>query len=335
MLSEKNILICPLNWGLGHASRIIPLIEKYQDDGYTVHLASDGDALHFLKKHFPDHTIHELPSLNIRYWNKIGTTLSLLIQIPKIFRWITNDHKTIAKISAKHNFQIIFSDNRWGAWHGDIYSIFMTHQLMVKLPGLLKIFEKAIFLVQLRLLKKFNEINIPDFKDITNSLSGDLSHKYIPYIKTNFIGPLTRFKEIRANVDQRFDVAVILSGPEPQRSILEKILIEKIGDSSLNYIIIAGKPDSQFKNERYLSFADSNELNRIICNSEIIICRSGYSSIMDLYLLNKKAIMIPTPGQTEQEYLAQYLINHNHFKFIRQSKLTEIDLIKAITDFLK
>ena len=109
----------------------------------------------------------------------------------------------------------------------------------------------------------------------------------------------------------------------------------KIGNSSLNYIIVAGKPNSQIKSERYLSFADSNELNRIICNSEIIICRSGYSSIMDLYLLNKKAIMIPTPGQTEQEYLSQHLINHNRFKFIHQSKLFETDLIKTITDFLK
>ena len=343
MCSKKTILICPLNWGLGHATRMIPLINHALANNFEVLIASDGDALALLKNHYPLLTCIELPSLNIRYGKGIWAPVIFLFSIPQILRWIKRDNKALQTIVNQHQVDVIVSDNRWGLWNKKVTSIFVTHQIMVKMPRPLVFLEKPVFHVQQWVLRHFDELWIPDFADQNLNLSGDLSHKYKPKKPTKYIGILSQFTPLQSTVEYKYDVAVILSGPEPHRSILEQRLIAVLKQSSLKTIIVGGKIGSStmvsYPYITYIPFANTETLQQIFATSNYIICRSGYTSIMDLMQLGKTALLIPTPSQTEQEYLAEYLSQKAWFISVKQNEINsmvekslEMVLGKPLTD---
>ena len=286
-------------------------------------LASDGVALHLLRAEFPHLTAVELPSYRIRY-EKPNMVLNIGMQLPRILYAIRAEHETTERLSLKHNICGIISDNRYGCFSKHIPSVVLTHQLNLKVPN------RGIEWSANRLLRialsKFNEVWVPDALEEPR-LSGVLSQRHQADKHTRFIGILSRME--RYEQDQEYDVAVVLSGPEPQRTILEQRLIEQaIGMPSLRFIFIQGK--TQAKQHHYaadnvevVSYLTSRELNDVLLASNAVVCRSGYSSIMDLAVLGKKAILIPTPGQTEQEYLAKFLSEKNIF--VTQNQ-TDIDL---------
>lgn len=320
----NKVLIAPLNWGLGHATRCIPITNKLIADGHEIIIVSDGHPLCLLKKEFPDEfpnlTYIELPSYNIRYSRRGSQVFAMLYNLPKILYGIYREHFFLKKIIKQHQVSTVISDNRFGLWSKKIQSIYITHQLMIKAPSNLKFLEPILWAIHRFFISKYNECWIPDYEGEDN-LSGDLSHKYPLPKNTKFINPLSRFygidiKDIDTKKDV-FDIVVIISGPEPQRTIFEKQMVEKYFNSEDKTLIIQGLPkdtnhctheNSENKNLYILPHLDTKNLAVCLINAHKIVCRSGYSTIMDLHALDclHKAELIPTPGQTEQEYLAYY-----------------------------
>ena len=321
---KKKILICPLDWGLGHASRIIPIINALIKNNFEIIIAADNYPLQLLKSEFPDLLTLKFPSYQISYSKGKSLVFKMLFYIPKIIFGIYKEHKRLNTIINEYKIDIVISDNRFGLWNKKITSIFITHQVMIKMPKYFKFFEYPVHLINKWFILKYNICWIPDFETMPN-LSGDLSHKYeLP--NASFIGLLSRFSRTgNYNIEKTYDIVVILSGPEPQRTIFEKIVYNQAKLIDYKTLIIKGIPGKKIKTEQYenitlVSHLLSEEINNLILSTEIIICRSGYSSIMDLISLNKKAILVPTPGQTEQEYLAQYHSNNKYFYCVFQDK---------------
>ena len=340
MFSPKRILICPLDWGLGHATRCIPIIRSLTKKNVTVIIAADGRPLQLLKKEFPELEFICLKGYSINYPNKGSMVFKMLFSIPKLFLGIYNEHNSLKKIIQEKKIDIVISDNRFGLWNKKIKSIFITHQLMIKTPFA----EKFLHRINLYFIKKYDECWVPDVEGSTN-LSGDLSHKYTLPENTFFVGTLSRFNNVqpRKSLDtidcfvprnDVYDAMAIISGPEPQRSIFEKLILEQLKQMNLKALVVCGKTELEQKIETkgnidIVNHLKADEMLQAILNSKIIIARSGYSTIMDLAALGKKAIFIPTPGQTEQEYLAEELMKKNIAYAIRQE---EINLEKALKE---
>lgn len=327
-------LIAPLNWGLGHASRCVPIVRQLLAEGNRVTLAGDGESLALLRTHFPDLPVLHLPKLNLRYSKGTSQVGMIFRSLPHILHWMWQDHRTLQQILSYQHFDVVISDNRFGLWGGrkkkdEVRStkhIYITHQLMVKMPKGWRWAEPIAHWLHSRIIRKYNECWIPDYagdgqrtayaKDKEQrTLSGDLAHKYPLPKNARFIGPLSRFSCIglpSCGGDGRGTVA-LLSGLEPHRTLLEKELLEQYQDQEL--LLIRGKVNEPFcKIQRgkitIVPHLSDAELVPALLSAEKIIARSGYSTIMDFAALGvlHKAELIPTPGQTEQEYLAEWII---------------------------
>ncbi len=304
--TPKTILITPLNWGLGHATRCIPIIRALQDNNYIPIIASDGIALELLRKEFPNLQTLELPSYQIEYAkNGANFKWKLIKNGPKMVKAILEEKKTIQNWIKKYTIDGIISDNRLGVFSKNVPSVFITHQLNVMTGNTTWITSK----IHQSIIKKYTECWVPDFAGTPN-LTGKLGHVDNPNLKTKYIGPLSRLQ--KKLLPKKYDLLIILSGPEPQRGMLEKHLKKEIVKYSGNAIFIEGNIEKEqktttIKNVTYYNFMNSNELEQVFNESEMVLCRSGYTTIMDLAQLRKKAFFIPTPGQYEQEYLAKKL----------------------------
>jgi uncharacterized protein (TIGR00661 family) len=233
--------------------------------------------------------------------------VSMLIQIPKILFQILKEHKALKQIVKDYNIEGVISDNRYGMFNKNIPSIFITHQLNIQSPFFSDFIQKVNFFF----INKYTQCWIPDSSN--RLLSANLSQIKGKLKKHLFTGPLSRFERLEKT--EQKDILAIVSGPEPQRSLFEKILMKQLINSNYNATLVLGKPEKnenkQIGNLKIFSHLDSHHLNQEMVNADMVISRSGYSTIMDLAVLNKKAIFIPTPGQTEQLYLAQHFQQNN------------------------
>lgn len=330
---NKKILIAPLNWGLGHATRCIPIIKALEENGFTPIVASDGVALTLLKKEFPHLIAIELPPYNISYAeNGKNFKWKLLVQMPKMFRAIRKEKAVVKKIISEYEINGIISDNRLGVFSKKVPSVFITHQLNV-LSG------KTSWLttkVHLNFIKKYNSCWVPDVDKYPN-LSGKLGHLDKPLKNTIYIGPLSRFEKELLPI--RYDLMVILSGPEPQRTLLEEKIISELKNYSQKVLFVKGKVEqSQTINNEgnvtFYNFMTSKQLETSFNESNVVLSRSGYTTVMDLAKLDKKAFFVPTPGQYEQIYLAKKFNSEAIAPSCKQekfkiSKLEKIHLYKG------
>ena len=306
MISKKRILVAPLNWGLGHATRCIPIIDALIAHDFEPIIASDGIALELLKKEFPNLRFLELPSYNITYSKKAnGFKLKLIKDSPHLLKTIKNEKKLIKEFITTEKISGIISDNRFGVRHKSVPSVFITHQLKV-LSGNTTWFSSKL---HQEIIKKFDECWVPDYSGNPN-LSGDLGHINDTIKSLKYIGPLSRFQ--KQDLPKKFDLLVILSGPEPQRTLLQDKLLKDLSLFSGEVCFIKGIVERdqlifKEKNLTIYNFMTSGQLEEAINSSTLILSRSGYTSIMDYDKLEKKAFLIPTPGQFEQEYLAKKL----------------------------
>jgi uncharacterized protein (TIGR00661 family) len=329
--SRKNILVAPLNWGLGHATRCIPIIRELEKNGFNPIIASDGIALDLLKKEFPHLTSLELPSYNIHYSKRSANLKWELIKnCPKITNAIISEKKLINNWITQYKLSGIISDNRFGVRSKKVKSVYITHQLNLLSGKTTWISTK----LHQYFISKFDQCWIPDLKNFPN-YSGVLGHlkKANPKkLNLKYIGILSRFE--RKELPKKYDLMVILSGPEPQRTILEEKIIFELQNYIGNVVFIKGKIELEQKKELidqvlYYNFMQSEELEKTFNESEIVLSRSGYTTIMDLAKLQKKAFFIPTPGQYEQEYLAKKhkrngLISYCHQNYFTIEKLKEV-----------
>jgi len=337
---KKNILICPLDWGLGHATRCVPLINEFISQNANVIIATDGPAFAFLKDAFPKLEFINFRGYNIRYPKNGRMSLKMTILLPKLFFRIIMEHFQVKRIIKNYHIDLLISDNRFGLWNKNIPSVYITHQIMIKTSKYLHFFEGFLFRISNLIIKKYHKCWIPDFEGSEN-LSGDLSHKYPVPPNSEFIGPLSRFTlsvDHQEDIEYKYDVLAIISGPEPQRTIFENILLVQLKSSNQKAVVVRGITNFSEhyelrKNCDVFTHLPTEQLQKYILKSKMIICRPGYSSIMDISALGKKAIFIPTPGQTEQEYLAEYLFKKKYFFFSKQIDFNLKDAIEKSKDF--
>ncbi len=296
--------MAPLNWGLGHSTRCIPIINALIAHNFEPVLASDGVALELLKKEFPNLKAFELPSYNITYAKKAnGFKMKLIKDAPHLLKTIKREKKRIQTLVETEVISGIISDNRFGIRHPAIPSVFITHQLRV-LSGNTTWFSSKL---HQNIISKFNECWVPDHSGPIN-LSGELGHTDNVMTTIKYLGPLTRFKK-RA-IECEYNLLVLLSGPEPQRTFLQDKLLSDLKHYNGKVLFVKGKVEAEQQQEiidnvMIYNFMTSHELEIAINKSEVILSRSGYTTIMDLATLEKKAFFIPTPGQFEQQYLAK------------------------------
>ncbi len=326
-MKGKRVLVAPLDWGLGHATRCIPVIEELKKRNCEIFIASSGSSLALLKKEFPDLTFFGLPSYRIKYPKSGSFVFSMVRQIPKIKKTIAKEYKRAQKIISENNIDLIISDNRYGCWSENIPSVIICHQLSIQLPFGWRLLKPVVDFYHQRMIKRFKQCWIPDERSV--NLLGELSVNRNLAVKQ--IGILSRFK--KENSESEYDVAVVLSGPEPQRSTLEDIILKQIQGQNLKIILVRGVLENEVAwklegNVSIVNYLQTNELQDIISQSKLIIARSGYSTIMDLARLGKKAVFIPTSGQTEQEYLAKRLMKSGICYSVSQRNF---DLTVALT----
>lgn len=332
--ATKNILVAPLNWGLGHATRCIPIIRALQQTGYTPILASDGAALAMLQKEFPKLQWLELPSYEIEY-AKEGKDFKwkMLKNAPKMIDAILAEKKIVKQWVKEYNLCGIISDNRLGVVSKKVPSVFITHQLNVLTGNTSWLTGK----LHRQIIRKFTECWVPDSEGIVN-LSGKLGHLNDSDLNVRYIGPLSRFEQ--KALPFKYDLMIILSGPEPQRGMLEELLTHEVATFDGKVLFVKGVMEKeqrrmQIGNVDFYNFMTSADLEKAFNESKIVLSRSGYTTVMDLTKLGKKAFFIPTPGQYEQEYLAKKLKKDGLVPYAKQENfrienLLEIDLYKGL-----
>lgn len=308
-MRKQTVFYGVLDWGLGHATRSIPIIKKLLERNVSVILGSSGSALALLKIYFPTIKVYELPKYNVNYKHK-SMLLNMSLQLPKIISAIKKENEILKQLVLKENITHIISDNRYGLYHNHIPAAFITHQLLI--PS--QVLKKSINQLNHQKIKKFTVCWIPDFEDENESLAGKLSHGKVDF-DTEYIGPISRFMDINkafervsTPLNMTYKYVGIVSGPEPSRSDFEAFLLKKFSSVEGNHLLITGQPDKNrlaTKHIEIFNHLNDHDFAMAVKNAKKVFCRSGYSSLMDLYYLGVSADLYPTLNQPEQEYLAK------------------------------
>jgi uncharacterized protein (TIGR00661 family) len=309
----------------------------------NVIIAGSGRSLDFLKQELPECSFIQLPSYRFKYSSKGLMTLAMLLSTPMIFYGIYKEHQRLKKIVRQYQIDGIISDNRFGLWSNEVPCVYITHQVKIRPNPALKFSEPLLHRFHRYFIKKYDWLWIPDM-ETEPSLSGELAHDFDASVNHLYIGPLSRFSDLepeKVDVGQNIgqaDILAIVSGPEPQRSIFESMIIDQAGTVQEKIILLQGIPGREMKvvkngNLTIYPHLETSRLKQAIDQAGIILCRSGYSSIMDLAVLGKKAFFVPTPGQTEQEYLAKLLAEKGLCNFVPQHAFKLADVIKKSASY--
>ncbi|MCB0550723.1 MAG: hypothetical protein KDD19_24340 [Phaeodactylibacter sp.] len=345
MAAKPRILIAPLDWGLGHATRCVPIIEEVMQQGGTPVLGTAGRAYAYLKAEFPGLELIRLPSYNIRYYGA-NMVWNIGVQAPRLIRAVWQEHDQLQRLIGRLRIDAVISDNRFGCFSSRIPSVFITHQRCIQIasPPLQWLANRLNYWF----IRQYDECWIPDIPGPGN-LAGALSvpcdsvgdrgsfgraeaYLHSPPLSNNpshsllfrHIGLLSRLRPVKEEI--KFDILALLSGPEPQRSRLEALLIRQLKELPLRVLLVQGKTEREERHQpaphiEVVSYLKAGELQSAMSRSSLVICRSGYSTAMDLAAMGKKALLIPTPGQTEQEYLARRLQQLGYCSYQKQNEL--------------
>lgn len=332
-----KVLFGVCSWGLGHAVRDLPLIKKMIQAGHLVTVVGMGRSLKFIKDEIGEQCdYYELPDYSPAYSEKDFSIAKVVGRFPLYLNEITREHKRIKRLIKSNGYDRIISDSRFGVYYSGIPSFFIFHQLRFIAPGRVKLFEMATEGFNYLFNKNFDKFLVPDWKD--NSLSGELSHNlcYFKENKVEYIGPICDLK--KRELPQDIDYFVSISGPEPQRTILEEKILSQIHSLEGRVVVTLGKPED--KNIYQLSprIKVFSHLNRekqeeMMNRSRLVVTRPGYTTLMELAVLRKKALLIPTPGQTEQLYLAKYHAQRGNFYSVSQEKMVLARDVKKAAEY--
>lgn len=322
--TKPRILLAPLDWGLGHATRCIPIIHALLELGCSVILAGEAGIKTLLQEEFPELPFVHLKGYAVSYSkNKWTLPFVLATQIPKILSVIQYENQRVKELVKEHAIDAVISDNRFGFYHPGIPSVYITHQLLIK-TSLGSAADSYLQKIHYQYVNRFTECWVPDSQQPEN-LAGLLSDPPVkPSIPVHYIGPLSRFSKPMNPLPPKH-ILLLLSGPEPQRTIFEKILIRELENYESPVVLIRGLPGNpeQLKVSPYVRIHNhltATELENLMNEARIVISRCGYSTVMDLARMHKKSILIPTPGQTEQEYLSAHLTKLRFALCISQEK---------------
>lgn len=339
-MAGKTILVCPLDWGLGHASRCIPLIRDWITKGDRVIIGADKGPAILLKQEFPqlEHLI--FPGLEIIYPENGNFFSYMLRTAPRLIAQTKAEEAWVSRVVEDYKVDVVISDNRYGARSSKARSIFITHQLFVRGTANTRFLEPLLKYLTWNYIRKYDECWVPDVEGSPN-LAGALSHgNSLPLPNTKYIGILSRFQGMEAE-NPGFSVPsllAVLSGPEPLRTRLEEKLISQCKANNLEILIIRGKPGEQEipgndSRIRVLPHLPPAQMLYCLMQCETLIARSGYSTMMDIQFTQTPALLIPTPGQTEQEYLARHYEQLGWYAWQSQEELNLSEDLKRVKEF--
>ncbi|MDB5247658.1 MAG: glycosyltransferase [Segetibacter sp.] len=331
-----TVLVAPLDWGLGHATRCIPLIKHLLQLGCKIIIATEGKQEKLLKTEFPSLLFVKLPGYGITYTtNKRFFSIKIIAQLPKILKAVKNERKWLNDFLDNNKVEAIISDNRYGLYRSDLPSVFITHQLLIKGPFAFA--ERIMQKINYSMIRKFSECWVPDEKGNIN-LAGALSHpRLLPKLPVHFIGGISRL-ELQEDVQKKYDVLIVISGPEPQRTLLEHKVLKEIEKFTGKILLVRGLPGdleelASTNQVTIINHLPAKKLEDAFNASEFIISRSGYTTVMDICKLQKKSVLIPTPGQTEQEYLAKHLQEQGWCLSVRQENFSLHEMLERARSF--
>jgi len=317
---------------LGHATRCIPLIKTLKDNGYEVIVAAEGGITSLIKDEFDDLTIIPLKGYRVKYGRfKWSFGIKILMQLPSLLRTIRQERQWLKKIVSAYKIDGIISDNRFGMRHEAVPTAFITHQLAPQtgfsfLNGLAQ-------KINYHYIHQFGVCWVPDHQHAPH-FAGILSHpKTLPNLPVKYLGILSRLQP--EQVAQNYDLCVLLSGPEPQRSLLEDKILHQLRNTTLKVVVLRGLPghdiipQTENSSITFFNHLPVAALNKLLNESKMVLSRTGYTTVMDLAFLGKKAILIPTPGQPEQQHIATHLHHHSQFIIAQQDTF---DLAKAYSE---
>lgn len=330
MNKKLNILICPLGWGLGHAGRMIPIASLLREMGHRIYFGAEERHLAFLESELPGATLIKFPGFKPGYSRFLPAYFILFLKIPLLIYHTISEHFKVKRIIKDYSIDILISDNRFGLWNKNIKTAYVTHMPVIPFPGAFRFLECIGIKLHRAVIRRYSLCFIPDLPGAVN-FTGRLTHSTTLPDNTRFIGVLSRFIGPEPKgTDNNFSFShncVIISGPLPQSEILKKKLIQVLKDRQPVTIFLGGKPEGPSEmvrsdNIMFYNHLPTDAMKTMIGQSEDIIARAGYSTIMDLICLKKSALLIPTPGQTEQEYLSRYLSGKGWFSYLSQEEIT-------------
>ncbi len=308
-MAQPHVLVCPLDWGLGHASRCVPIIRALLKRGCQVSIAGCGPSLELLRAEFPQLAFHDLASYQIRYSHTLPVTVALLFRIPRILRAIRREHIQVQEIVHRHKVELIISDNRYGCWSRSTRQAIVTHQLTLQMPSGWGWLSSWVNRRLARWIVRFDQCWVPDSP--TRPFSGELSFPTEAAIHPKFVGALSRIQH-DATALRKYRLLIVVSGPEPQRTIFETLALHQARQLNVDFRMVRGLPAAPTSSDaRIANHLSAQEFSRWINECDVVLSRPGYSTLMDVATAGKKAIFVPTPGQTEQLYLARRLESSN------------------------
>ena len=329
-------MICPLEWGLGHAARMIPVARILMDLNHNVFIASGKEHLNLFRAELPGLKYIEFPGFKPGYSRHLPQYIPLLLKTPLLVFHIFREHFRLKKLIKEHSIDLVISDNRFGLWNRKIRTAYITHMPLIPFPKPFRFLEFIGIRFHRFFIKRYSLCLIPDLPGEIN-LTGRLSHGLKLPGNIRYIGILSRFP-LKSRPDNGIVMdnkhnAVILSGPEPQKSIFRQLVMEHLKNDNLITVILEGRPGEKQQeagsgNFVFFSHLDSRNMQDMVTSAEKVITRAGYSTIMELISLGCNAILVPTPGQTEQEYLADYLSSKGLFSSCSQEKLKDCHSLK-------
>jgi uncharacterized protein (TIGR00661 family) len=310
MPNNKHILFAIMGWGLGHATRCIPIIRSLMKENHVI-LASNGISTTLLNQEFSSLKCIDYPDYAIRYpKNKMMLLPLIALQLPSIILKLIKEYLQTQKVINDENIDLIISDSRYGVYSTGLPTYFISHQLRFQLSGIFKTIEFLGEWFNIFMFRRYEKIIIPDIQSDQN-LTGDLTHtgKIFNHPKLYYLGVFCSVSkmDIKEDIDYLFSV----SGPEIQRTLFEEIILDQISHIPGKKVVVLGKPDDKrtydnIENTEIYNHVNREKQNELLNRAKFVVCRSGYTTVMELVALNKPALMIPTPGQTEQEYLASH-----------------------------
>ncbi|MCS6916751.1 MAG: glycosyltransferase [Chitinophagales bacterium] len=329
----KKVLIVPLNWGLGHATRMTAVARMLEELGASVTVAASGSARRVMEKELPRLRYVSFSDFEMKYYRGLPAVVSVLGQLMGWFRALHRDRRYFLQLLEKESFDLVISDNHFGCHTTKCPSIIVTHQLRILLPWYLMPFRPLVVWINQRMINRFSECWVPD-SSASGGLSGRLSHQVRLRIPLHYAGPLSRL-QLCMDTNKKWHALLLLSGPEPMRTLFEQQLVKQSRQVAGRLLLVRGTRGTadeirkESENLYVADFLSTRKLQEELCASRMVVCRSGYSTLMDLQRCNIPAVLIATPGQPEQVYLARRLRQMGICHAVPQKRL---NLKKALTE---
>lgn len=328
MLRGKRILVAPLDWGLGHSTRCIPIVHALLQRGAVPVIGADKGPLALLRSEFPDLEHVRIPGATIRYSKSRSQLWSMARQFPEMMRSVRAENALFDRIRRELRLDAVISDQRFGLRTTALPSVLITHQVFPFTP----IAQGALRKLNLRHIARFDRCWIMD-EPQAPGLAGALSHGIMIPANARYIGTLSRMHTPPISPPASFRIVAVISGPEPHRTMLEDILMEQLQGIEGRHLLVCGLPGSTAQEDRgnvlRVPHLNSRDLATAMASAQLVVSRSGYTTLMDLVALGRSALVIPTPGQAEQEYLG--MLHAHTGRFVVQQQ-EQVDLKAALHD---